>query len=487
MGKVDVKVWATERALPSQPSEPLSAADRRFQDCVREMVADLSNLQPAVRRQALEKLASLNLPAATPGEDVNLHTHTFFSYHAANWSPSRFAWEARQAGLQAAGIIDFDALDGVEEFLDAAELLGLRGTAGIEVRAFLEPFADQVIDSPGEPGVHYVAGSGMVTRIRPRSAQGRYLKGLRGAAAWRNRGLVARINAQLPAIAIDYRKDVVPLSAGGNPTERHIVQAYLRRSRAAFPDSIRWSEFWCGLLGIPSSALARLVADGPALEEKARARLAKQGGIGYAAPDAKSFPRVAEVFAWIKACGGIPLDSWLDGSSPGESRARDLFACMRDQGALGLNLIPDRNWNVADPEEKRRKLASLDAVIRLAREWKAPIHIGTEGNKAGLPFADDLGRPELAPYRRDFIAGAHLCVGHAVLARFADFPYAGPAADAEFGARLPARNAFFEAVGALPPLDAATAWYLRQVGPAKSLEAIRVSLRRGYWTAAPLP
>lgn len=486
MGRTDIKVWATERAHPAPGADPLTAADRRFQDCVREMESDLSHLQPSVRRQALEKLASLNLPASAPVEDVNLHTHTFFSYHSAGWSPSRFAWEARKAGLQAAGIIDFDALDGVEEFLDAAELLGLRGTAGIEVRAFLEPFADQVIDSPGEPGVHYIAGSGMVTRIRPRSAEGRYLAGLRRSAGDRNQGLVARINARLPDIALDYRKDVLPLSAGGNPTERHIVQAYVRRSRAVFRDAIRWSEFWCGVLEVPSSVLARLVADGPALEEKVRAKLAKQGGLGYVAPDANSFPPVREVFAWIQECGGIPLDSWLDGSSPGESRARDLFACMRDQGALGLNLIPDRNWNVADPEEKRRKLACLDAVIRLAREWKAPIHIGTEGNKAGLPFVDDLGRPELAPYRRDFLAGAHLCIGHAVLARFADFPYAGPAAEAEFGTRIQARNAFFEAVGALPPLDAATAWYLRQVGPRKSLEAIRLSLRRGYWTAAPI-
>ena len=43
-----------------------------------------------------------------------------------------------------------------------AKLLGLRATGGIEVRAFLKEFSDSVIDSPGEPGVHYIAGSGIV-------------------------------------------------------------------------------------------------------------------------------------------------------------------------------------------------------------------------------------------------------------------------------------------------------------------------------------
>jgi hypothetical protein len=61
-----------------------------------------------------------------PGADVNLHAHTFFSYNAYGYSPSKFAWLARKAGLAVAGIVDFDVLDGVDEFLDAGRQIGLK-------------------------------------------------------------------------------------------------------------------------------------------------------------------------------------------------------------------------------------------------------------------------------------------------------------------------------------------------------------------------
>ena len=60
-----------------------------------------------------------------PGIAVNLHAHTFFSYNAYGYSPSKFAWLARKAGLAVAGIVDFDVLDGADEFLEAGRLIGL--------------------------------------------------------------------------------------------------------------------------------------------------------------------------------------------------------------------------------------------------------------------------------------------------------------------------------------------------------------------------
>jgi hypothetical protein len=56
------------------------------------------------------------------------------------------------------GIVDFDVLDGVDEFLDACELVGVRGSAGIETRVFLPEFATREINSPGEPGVYLPYG-----------------------------------------------------------------------------------------------------------------------------------------------------------------------------------------------------------------------------------------------------------------------------------------------------------------------------------------
>ena len=81
-----------------------------------------------------------------PGFDVNLHAHTFFSYNAYGYSPSKFAWLARKAGLAVAGIVDFDVLDGVDEFLEAGRLIGLKSCGSLEsrdVRAGIRDAGDQ--------------------------------------------------------------------------------------------------------------------------------------------------------------------------------------------------------------------------------------------------------------------------------------------------------------------------------------------------------
>jgi hypothetical protein len=119
------------------------------------------------RREALAALweevqqGRIVLPSA--GETINLHCHTFFSYNAYGYSPSTFAWLARKAGLAVAGIVDFDVLDGLEEFLGAGAQLGLKTSAGLETRVYVPEFADSVINSPGEPGISYHMGVGFPT------------------------------------------------------------------------------------------------------------------------------------------------------------------------------------------------------------------------------------------------------------------------------------------------------------------------------------
>ena len=119
-----------------------------------------------------------------PGVDVNLHAHTFFSYNAYGYSPSKFAWLARKAGLAVAGIVDFDVLDGVDEFLEAGRLIGLKCCAGLESRVFVPEFATLEINSPGEPGVAYNMGVGF-----PRAASHPFLAEMRAAAEKRTRGM----------------------------------------------------------------------------------------------------------------------------------------------------------------------------------------------------------------------------------------------------------------------------------------------------------
>ena len=165
--------------------------------------------------------------AAEPGGDVNLHAHTFFSYNAYGYSPSKFAWLARKAGLAVAGIVDFDVLDGVEEFLAAGRLIGLKCCASLESRVFVPEFAALEINSPGEPGVAYNMGVGF-----PRAASHPFLAEMRAAAQKRTRGMIERVNGYLDPVRLDFDRDVAPLTpAATRPSAISAKPTSARRSR----------------------------------------------------------------------------------------------------------------------------------------------------------------------------------------------------------------------------------------------------------------
>ena len=80
--------------------------------------------------------------------------------------------------MAVAGVVDFDVLDALEEFLGAAKILGLKACAGLETRVFVPEFADKVINSPGEPGISYHMGVGFPSSQVP-VAQEDFLVSLR--------------------------------------------------------------------------------------------------------------------------------------------------------------------------------------------------------------------------------------------------------------------------------------------------------------------
>ena len=133
-----------------------------------------------------------------------------------------------------------------------------------------------------------------------------------------------------------------------------------------------------------------------------RAKFAKRGGFGYVQPTPTTFPKVEEFFAWVKSCGAIPMESWLDGTSAGESNPKELLELSVSKGAAALNLIPERNWNIKDPAQKSVKLGKLAEIISIADGLGLPINIGTEMNKGGQPFTDPLDVPELCGFKRIF-------------------------------------------------------------------------------------
>ncbi len=404
-------------------------------DSLEELEKQLDSFDAAVRRQALAALCRqvregvLRLPP--PGIEVNLHAHTFFSYNAYGYSPAKFAWLARKAGLAAAGVVDFDVLDGLEEFLEAGRVVGLKTCVSLESRVYVPEFATRVINSPGEPGISYHMGVGFA-----RATQHPFLARMRAAAQQRTRDMLVRVNAYMRPIELDYEADVLPLTPNGNATERHLCQAFERKAARVFPAPERLAAFWKEKLGDAPPAGARL-------QNLIRARTMKKGGVGYVQPGQGSFPLMADMNQFVLEAGAIPTLTWLDGTSEGERCLEELFAAAAATGAAALNIIPDRNYT---PGIKDQKLANLCQVVEMAQKRHFPIVVGTEMNAPGNKFVDSFQTAELAPLLPVFLRGAHIVYAHSVLEGRAGLGYLSPWARKTFD-NVAAKNKFFEQLG----------------------------------------
>lgn len=374
-----------------------------------------------------------------------MHCHTFFSYNAYGHSPASLAWLAKRRGFAAIGIVDFDVLDGVEEFLSACELLDVRGSAGIETRVFVPEFATREINSPGEPGIYYHMGIGF-TSGQPPTEVAPILASMRTRAARRNREMLGRLNAHLAPLEINYEADVLPLTPAGNATERHMLAALIKAADQRLPDRAERVKYWANKTGLECDQVAAVCDDYAKFSNLLRARLMKKGGVGYVQPSPQSFPTIEEFHRLIVACGAVPCATWLDGLSEGERAIEELLDLLVGKGAAALNIIPDRNWNISDPETRHLKVQKLHAIVKTAGELNLPLNVGTEMNSPGNRMVDDFSAPAMAPLNGAFMAGAYFIYGHSVLQSLRRWGYQSEWARTHLPARR-ARNAFYEAVG----------------------------------------
>jgi len=411
---------------------------------IEELEQKLDSFDSAERKEALlalcEKVRSGEITLPEPGTDVNLHCHTFFSYNTYGYSPSKFAWLARRRGLAVAGVVDFDVLDALEEFLEAARELRLKGCAGLESRVFVPEFSDRVINSPGEPGISYHMGVGFPTS-RLQGKLGDFLLNLRELAQQRNRDLMDRVNKHLAPVELDYERDVLVLTPSGNPTERHICLAYARKARAIFDDDNALRQYWSEKLSVDAKSLE--LPESRDLLNTIRAKTMKRGGVGYVPPDKGSFPLMADTNQFILAAGGIPTVTWLDGTSEGEKAIEELLEVSKATGAAAINVIPDRNYGTGHGKEK---LTNLYNVIELAQKLHLPVVVGTEMNSPGQKFVDDFDTEELSPLVPVFLKGAYIFYAHSVLQQQCGLGYTSEWARKNFK-DIQEKNEFFQTVG----------------------------------------
>jgi hypothetical protein len=409
--------------------------------------SQLNDPRADVRREALLALAEMaargeiEIPAPQPV--VNLHCHTSFSYNGYGWSPSYIAWKARVEGLLAVGVVDFDVLDAVDEFLSASAVVGIRACAGIESRVFVPRYAGKEINSPGEPGIAYHMGTGYVPGVSGDTA---LLARLKSIAQQRNRTMLDRINAVLDPVLIDYERDVASLTPNGNATERHLCIAYDLKARRLYPDDASRVQFWASKLDTDPRKVSGVLNRPPELQGLIRSRLMKSGGAGYVQPSGPEFPTLEQFNAFVLEAGALPTLAWLDGTSEAERDIEKLLDSMMEGGVAAVNIIPDRNWNIADPKLRQIKVEKLHEFVACAKKYDLPVVIGTEINAYGQRFVDDFEAPELQPLIETFLDGAYVLYGHTVLQARARMGYLSRWARKNLMAGKE-RNAFYRRIG----------------------------------------
>ena len=204
-------------------------------DWVKEdaYLAILEKLNAPAREERLanlrEVLKTTEFPPMVP-QYINNHIHTTYSF--SPYSPTAAVYAARMEGLCTAGIIDHDSISGAREFLAAAELVGMPVTVGMECRVSMDGTALQGrrTNNPDQAGVSYMTIQSVPhDKIEMLNA---WFAPYRAARGRRNRAMVEKINALLPGIALDYDRDVLPLSEAkedGGVTERHLMYALAKK------------------------------------------------------------------------------------------------------------------------------------------------------------------------------------------------------------------------------------------------------------------
>ena len=226
-------------------------------------IAVLNRLNAPTAAARLAELRAIvpetSFPPMVP-QYINNHIHTTYSF--SPYSPTAALYAARMEGLCTAGIIDHDSIAGAREFLDAAAIVDMPVTIGMECRVSMAdtPLRGRRTNNPDQVGVSYMTIQSVPhDKIDVLDA---FFRPFRGERNQRNRKMVGKINALLPDMHLDFDRDVLPLSMhreGGGVTERHLMYALAKRLTEQS--------------GRGAGMVARLEAMGLTLSEKQRAQM----------------------------------------------------------------------------------------------------------------------------------------------------------------------------------------------------------------------
>ena len=319
----------------------------------------LKLLNAPERLENLRKLAAQE-PKPAQGTDVNNHIHTIYSF--SPYSPTAAVWFAYQAGLCTCGLMDHDSISGAKEFLEAADIVHMGATIGVECRVSMadSPFAGKRINNPDQHSVAYMALHG-VPHNKTAEVDA-FFKPYRAHRNERNRRMVAAVNELMSryGITLDLERDVLPLSQhdeGGSVTERHLSSALAYKMLEKVGSGEKLVDFIKNTMQLPLSAKIEMyLLD----ENNPHAMYDLLGWIKstliskFYIDATEECPDVRDVLALSERVGAISAYAYLGDvgdSVTGDKRAQkfeddyldELVPYLKELGFRAITYMPSRN------------------------------------------------------------------------------------------------------------------------------------------------
>ena len=322
-------------------------------------IAVLNKLNAPTKEERLANLAEVlkdtTFPPMVP-QYINNHIHTTYSF--SPYSPTAAVYAARMEGLCTAGIIDHDSISGAREFLEAAKLVDIPVTIGMEARISMDGtrLEGRRTNNPDQVGVSY-----MTIQSVPHDkieVLTEFFKPYQAARHARNRKMIAKIN-ELVGVELDYDRDVLPLSEAadnGGVTERHLMYAL----------AIELVK----QVGKGQGMIDKLTSMGMNLSEKQKAMLLDTEYPFYeydvlgmlkgtfvpkifidATDECPKLPDMVKLCKEVDAYLCYAYLGDVGDSVTGDKKAQkfeddyldDVFACLKEEGVTAVTYMPTRN------------------------------------------------------------------------------------------------------------------------------------------------
>ena len=322
-------------------------------------IAILEKLDACEKAQRLENLQEVlkatQFPPMVP-QYINNHIHTTYSF--SPYSPTAAVYAARMEGLCTAGIIDHDSISGAREFLEAAKLVDIPVTIGMECRATMDGtrLQGRRTNNPDQVGVSY-----MTIQSVPHDQIDRltaFFAPYRTARDVRNRQMIEKINALLGE-DLDYDRDVLPLSMhheGGGVTERHLMYALARKMVARAGKGQGMVDYLASIgLTLSEKQKAQMLDTAYPFYEYDLLGILKSAFVPQIYVDATDeCPTVAALVDLCREIDAYLCYAYLGDvgdSVTGDKKAQkfeddyleDVFECLKETGVKAVTYMPTRN------------------------------------------------------------------------------------------------------------------------------------------------